>query len=106
MTKIYYNETPIKNNTPTEISNAIKKIDDSKSNIRTLEIPGDFSYRSYLINLPNDLQNIIVSLRLINNWVDKSVDAFNNASLDINDLISSYSCNDIKKDNEHSNKLY
>ena len=31
MTKIYYNETPIKNNTPTEISNAIKKIDEKKA---------------------------------------------------------------------------
>ena len=66
------------------MNSSISKCKSSISTINNLSIPSDFSRRSKLISMTDDLRRINTTLETLNNWVTKTNNAFianeNNAS--------------------------
>lgn len=82
----------IENKFKPAISNSIKYLGLAEDSLSSIIIPSDFTYRSRLRTLSQNISNIDTRVTNIKNWVDRSISNFNNVERSnknvVNNLIS------------------
>lgn len=71
------------------INNSIKYLESAQSVVSSIVIPSDFTYRSRLRTLSQNIINIDSRVTNIKNWVNSSISNFNKAERKNNNVFSS-----------------
>lgn len=88
MTKIYLDETSIKNYINGSLENAITRLKEAKSVANALSIPYEFNYRSYLKNLDEKIDSDLDSIGEVYNKIKEHSKRYSNINNDVNNSIS------------------
>lgn len=83
MTKIYLDENSFKNYVNSYLENAISLVNSSKNIAKSLNIPYDFDYRSYLKNLDDGLSEDLNDLNIIYNKIKTHSSYYSYANNDL-----------------------
>ena len=83
MAKLYYKSDSIKDSIMPNIINAKSHLIASGNKANGLSVPNDFSNRTFLINLPNKIKKLENSCENINLWLNKSIQAIDMASSEV-----------------------
>lgn len=83
MAKLYYKSDLINESVLQNVIDAKNHLNVSYSKANALSVPNDFSYRSFIINLPNELKKLEDSCENVKTWLNKSVQAIDMASSEV-----------------------
>ena len=100
MAKLYYKSDSIKDSVTPNILNAKNHLNVSKSRASSLSIPNDFSNRAFLNNLPNKIKKLEDSCDNVNIWLNKSMQAIDMASSEVETKFNGIDVEEIPLRNE------
>lgn len=83
MAKLYYKSDSIKESVLPNIVEAKNHLNVSYSKANSLSVPNDFGYRTFLLNLPNEIKKLENSCENIQVWANKSMQAVDMASSEV-----------------------
>lgn len=95
MAKLYYKSDSIKESVLPNIIEAKNHLNISYSKANALSVPSDFNYRSFLMNLPNEIKKLEDSCENIRVWANKSIQAIDMASSEVETKFSGIEVEDI-----------
>lgn len=100
MAKLYYKSDSIKDSVIPNVLSAKNHLSSAKSKANGLSVPNDFSNRGFLNNLPNKIKKLEDLCENVNLWLNKSIQALDMASSEVETKFSGIEVEEIPLRNE------